>query len=166
MEQEKFDFIKPKVKKLKKESRQEEEFVFEFMDMLTAPIIVYGAWGDTLPKELVTNIQLGRLLQGMINKKDSKEEASVPEIIAYLMTASLEIPLSRDWTRIYLITAREYLKNFMKVDMPVSHFLSEESELADYEMDERRRLSEWIYETRRKALGQKMKANEKEKRDD
>lgn len=162
MEQEMFDFMGQIDKKPKKKSRQEEKFVFEFMDMLTAPIITHGAWGDTLPEELINNIRMGRLLQSVVNRRDGKEEASIPEIIAYLMTASLAAPPSRDWGRIYLITTREYVKDFMKKDTPVPRFLLEKTELTDYEMDERRRLSEWIYDTRRKALKQKMKDRRKE----
>ena len=75
-----FDFgeevatIEPPVKKLS--FREEETFVFEFMDILTAPIITFStSWADAIPNRLKQDIKIARLMGGMVKENF----ANIPE---------------------------------------------------------------------------------------
>ena len=155
MEQSSFDFFgSQETKKDKKKIRkQEDDFVFEFMDIFTAPIIVYNeSWGKGLPEDLLRDITLGRNIQ--ILKKE--KEASIPEMVAYLMTVCNAQPTNSMWTKVYLWVCGEYIKRFKRVK-EIPDFLKEEKELSDYEKNELRRLSQWIYKKRREALKIKLR---------
>ena len=55
--------LPPQNKTSKLNKKQENDFVFNYMDCLTSPIIVFkSAWQDTIPKDLLKNIKLSRLL--------------------------------------------------------------------------------------------------------
>lgn len=131
---------------------EDEKFVFDFLDVFLSPIIVYSpTWADTLPADLKGNITLGR----MINKMAGVEEASVPELIAYFYTASLEGPISSEWTRIYKTVMAEYAAWFHKQGLEGLLATLQEVKLDSYEEGLRRDLSRFIYKERRKALKEK-----------
>ena len=68
-----FDFFgSQETKKDKKKTRkQEDDFVFEFMDIFTSPIIVYDeGWGKGLPEDLLQDITLGRNIQILKKEKE------------------------------------------------------------------------------------------------
>lgn len=65
-----------------------------------SPILTCGGWGDTIPEWLKEAIKKAR-----INQKD-KELATNEDTLAYLMCASLSMPLDADFANIYL-----YLSN-------------------------------------------------------
>lgn len=53
-------------KSSKSNKKRTNDFVFNFMDCLTSPIIVFKfAWQDTIPKDILKNIKLSRLLCSM-----------------------------------------------------------------------------------------------------
>lgn len=83
---------------VKQNKRQTEKFVFEFMDMLSAPILTHSAaWKDAIPQRLIKEITLYRLIAGM----QKEELATLPETVAFIMTRSFDAPMDHDWTDIY-----------------------------------------------------------------
>lgn len=144
----------------KPSSRQTEKFVFEFMDMLTAPIITFStSWADAIPKHLKEDIQLSRLFASMQNE----ELASIPETVAYIMTRTYEAPMSHEWTNIYLWCSSKYLKQYRKKtdedlkEIPIH-------ELNEYEQGLLKKLRVWIYEKRRECVKMKLKYSDYEKK--
>lgn len=106
---------------------------------LTDPIIVWpGGWGDAIPQQLKDEIQLQRLAQLI---KDEGSVATDAEAAAYLMTASLDLPLNRDWVEIYQYvftrTMRDKTPDELRVDR-----------LDDCRLGELVRLKEWLWNKR------------------
>ncbi|MCX2682218.1 hypothetical protein OOZ15_19930, partial [Galbibacter sp. EGI 63066] len=79
--------LKPTPKSIKK---TESDFVFDFMDCLSSPIIVFpSSWEDAVPQQLLKNITLARLLVQM----QGERMASLTEVVAYMMPRTLEPPM-------------------------------------------------------------------------
>lgn len=69
-------------------------------EALAGPLVVYpGGWYDSLPKWILYEVQLQRLLQLM---RGEEGEATDVECVAYLYTASFVVPFDHDWTEIYV----------------------------------------------------------------
>lgn len=153
-----FDFgelvatIEPPVKKTS--LIVEEKFVFEFMDMLTAPIITFSAsWADAIPNLLKRDISFSRMVSGMMDEK----MATIPETVAYIMTRTLEAPMNHEWTNIYLWCSLDYMKTYRnKTDADFEDIFPPEK-LSDYEKSLLKRLRVWIYEKRREVVKQRIK---------
>lgn len=137
-------------------------FAFDIVDCLRSPIVVSaGGWGDTIPQELKEHITLARLVKNMEILKGGNKEATIPELCAYLMTASLEAPLGEQWTRIYMFVTGEYMRKWgKKKEEEIPDFMRE-VKLDDYDHSELRNLAEWIYRKRQEALKQKLKTESK-----
>lgn len=134
-------------------SKDCDKFVFEFMDMLTAPVITHSqSWADCIPKRLLDLISMSRLISGM--QKD--EMASYPEVVAYLTTASFEAPLGSDWTEIFTHCSCTVCEQHFNED----HWdtLDAHRKLSDYQKEKLDKLRRWIYDKRRKALKNSMRA--------
>jgi len=161
-----FDEIKgfktDKVKKVSYSNRACADFSFDIVDCLRSPIVVSSTgWGDIVPRELRQHITLARLFKNMEIVKGGSKEATIPELCAYLMTASLEAPLDEQWARIYMFVAGEYMRGWgKKKEEEIPDFMRE-VRLDDYDRSELRNLGEWIYRKRREALKQKLKAESK-----
>lgn len=134
-----------------------DKFTFELMDALTSPILTYSqAWADYIPQRLLDLIKPARLVSQLLNE----EMATMPEVVTYIMTATLEFPMHGEWVDIYThcscIVAEQYWKenHWDKVSAP--------RELSDYELTQfLNPLRKWIYERRRKILKERMKAEKK-----
>ena len=99
-----FDFgfeckpISAKDKVVKPTKKDKIDFVFDFMDCLASPIIVFkSAWQDTIPKDILGRIKLSRLICAMTHEK----MASLTEALAYIMPRTYEAPMQREWANIY-----------------------------------------------------------------
>lgn len=153
-----FGFDLPPQNRLKKSiksfKKQQEDFVFYFMDCLTSPIIVFESpWKDTIPKDILNNIPMARLLSAMAGEK----KASLTEALVYIYPRTLEAPMHREWANIYGWLNLQYAKSH-KSEETVK--LLEEiapKELNDYEIKLLDGLRYWIYDKRRKALKARMK---------
>jgi hypothetical protein len=88
------------------------------------PIIVADtAWAESLPEWLKTEISSERMILGLLNQGSKttltpEEQIGDAEVVAYLMTASLRIPLDRDFTNIYLFTTTRLMKKVKGIDVP------------------------------------------------
>lgn len=148
--------VKKKASKSKK--KQTEDFVFNFMDCLTSPIIVFkSAWQDTIPKDILKNIKLSRLLCSM----QQEEMASLTETLAYIMPRTYEAPMPREWVNIYTWLGLQYAIQFKKNDQLNAMTDIAPNELSEYEMGLLNNLRRWIYDKRRKVLKDRLKSTEK-----
>lgn len=151
MTQMQFDFEDLEVLPKPATKRETDRFVFDLMDTLTAPILTFSAsWADSIPKELKDTITMSRLIAAM----QKEQTASIPEVVAYIMTRTFESPMHREWVNIYTWCAAQYVKQWTKMEMPDD--ITPES-LTEYEQSLLKRLRDWIYEKRRKCVKQRLK---------
>jgi hypothetical protein len=152
--------ISEKEKTVRPTKKQRDDFVFDFMDCLTSPIIVYPSpWRDAVPKGLLKNITLSRLFCIMSGKK----MASLTEVVAYIMPRTFESPLHSEWANIYTWCGLQYAGRFksahQKNDMAMAIKDIAPETLSDYEQSLLRDLRVWIYDKRRQALKEILQKN-------
>lgn len=150
--------IRAKEKILKRNKKRDNDFVINFMDCLTSPIIVFkSAWQDVIPKDLLKNIKLSRLLCSM----QHEEMASLTEALAYMMPRTYEAPMSTEWVNIYTWLGLQYASQFKNNNQLGAMKEIAPKELSEYEMGLLSNLRRWIYDKRRKALKEKLKEAKK-----
>jgi hypothetical protein len=155
-----FDYepISEQKKIWKSNKKRNNDFVFNFMDCLTSPIIVFkSAWQDTIPEEILKNIKLSRILCSM----KQEEKASLTEALAYMMPRTFEAPMPTEWVNIYTWLGLQYATQFKNNDQLNAMSEIAPSELSEYEIRLLNNLRRWIYDKRRKALKEKLKSTEK-----
>ena len=125
------------------------------MDWVTyaklAPIIAYPGWECVIKENKFLLKMLAELRQkGAKVCFDKKKRALEFEALLYLHSASLAVPLSKEWVRIYTYLFRKYI--------PAGKGLfSEPIVLSEYEMKLLRELREWIFKQQLKHI--KIKKN-------
>ena len=98
MTEQMFPDLPPEERPRRSQRREEEQFVDQFMYLLTGPHLAYPGYEDTLPRR--DEITLQRLLHG---KEIFEEEMATEfEAMLYLSTASLSAPMTHDWFAIYM----------------------------------------------------------------
>lgn len=143
----------PNLKSLKKDK---SDFVLDFMDLLQSPIIVYPSqWQDAVPKDLLNNITMARILTQM----RGEHMASLTEVVAYMMPRTFESPMPSEWVNIYTWCGLQYVKTFLKIGQIEAMADLAPQQLSEYEMGLLKRLRIWIYEKRRQALKDNMKTS-------
>jgi len=163
-----FDFgfeIKPisaKEKVVKLTKKDKSDFVFDFMDCLASPIIVFkSAWQDTIPKDILGRIKLSRIICSMTHEK----MASLTEALAYIMPRTYEAPMQTEWVNIYTWLGLQYAMQNKSKDQLEAMIEIAPKELSDYEKGLLKDLRLWIYVKRRKALKDILKKNKISKED-
>lgn len=150
--------ISAQKKTSKSNKKRSNDFVFNFMDCLTSPIIVFkSAWQDTIPKDILKNIKLSRLLCSM----HQEEMASLTETLAYIIPRTYEAPMPTEWVNIYIWLGLQYATQFKNDDQLNAMTEIAPNELSKYETGLLNNLRRWIYDKRRKALKEKLKSSEK-----
>ena len=110
---------------------------------ICAPIIADPRW-QNIPKELKELAFIQRL--GNSLKCVEEEKATEFDALIYLHTASLSVPFSERWFRIYVYLFRKYFPEHAKViELP-------EVKLTELEKEELDRLRSWIYKQQIKYL--------------
>ncbi|MCK9436799.1 MAG: hypothetical protein M0Q12_06300 [Synergistaceae bacterium] len=89
----------------------------------TPLIVADTAWADSLPEWLKNEISAERMILGLLSQSTKttltpEEQIGDAEIVAYLMTASLKMPLDRDFANIYLFVTGRLMKKVKNIDMP------------------------------------------------
>lgn len=136
--------------------KAKSDFVFDFMDLLTSPIIVYpSAWQDAVPKHLLDNITMARMLTQM----QGERMASLTEVVAYMMPRTFEAPMPSEWANIYTWCGLQFAKTFKKDGQIEAMLEVAPKQLSDNEKGLLKGLRVWIYEKRRKALKDSMKTS-------
>ncbi len=78
-----------------------------FSEVLTTPIVYHPGGGeDTVPDSLKKKVWEQRQ-EKQVN--GGWDEATDAEVLCYLMTASLVLPLNRDWTQLFLYEAALFM---------------------------------------------------------
>jgi hypothetical protein len=129
------------------------------MDALTAPVITFSqAWADTIPKRLLDEIPLARL----ISLITGEQKATIPETVAYIMTRTLESPMNHDWVEIYIHVSCQMCEQYWKEN----HWdkMQATRNLNDYQKRLLEDLRCWIYNKRREVVKSRMKSYEKEEK--
>ena len=126
--------------------KQVEKGISDIVGALTDPIIVFpGGWGEDLPEWLKNAITLERLVMNMKALKSEDMTGTDAEACAYLYTAALSQPMSRDREHIYFYIAGKTYSKWSKNKMPED--IRVDSLTKDQEVD-LNRLKEWLYRQR------------------
>ena len=130
-----------------------ERWIDETVGALTYPIITWPSpWMDTMPGWMKERVPLDRLAHLMRCSKGEADidEATDLEALMYMYPLTLEHPINRDWTEIYLYLSWKVMGD--KVPEDIRH-----TQLTrDQEVD-LRRLKQWIKAKQRKAFKEKKK---------
>ncbi|PJX21925.1 hypothetical protein CAP47_09935 [Psychroflexus sp. S27] len=133
----------------KSNKKQRNDFVFNFKDCLTSPIIVFkSAWQDIIPEDMLKNIKPSRLLYAV----QQEEMASLTEALVYIMPRTYEAPMPTEWVNIYTWLGLQYAIRFKNNDQLNEMTEIASSKLSEYEMGLLNNLRRWIYDKKRKAL--------------
>lgn len=138
--------------------KAKEDFVFDFMDSLTSPIMVFkSAWQGTVPTNVLNKITMSRVLC----KMKGERMASLTEVVAYMIPRTFESPMSSEWVNIYIWCGLQHTNLFynseQKKDMVSAMQEIAPNKLSDYEQGLLKHLRLWIYDKRRKALKASLK---------
>lgn len=138
----------------KSSSKESEKFVFEFMDIINAPIITFSSsWVDAIPERLRKDIRIARILSGFA----LEEMASIAETVAYIITRTYEAPMNQEWTNIYLWCSAHYLKQYANKTNADFEDIHVPEKLNEYEEFLLKKLRVWIFEKRRTVVKERMK---------
>ena len=109
-----FDIPVEKTEPEKPVIRDSEKEIEEIIGCLTDPIIAWpGGWMDTIPEKVKERIPIERMimsmkyLQGMIPERTGTDA----EAVAYMYPRTMEAPLDRDWTDIYVYLGNQHAKS-------------------------------------------------------
>ncbi|MHA7830207.1 MAG: hypothetical protein ACX93O_03850 [Flagellimonas sp.] len=134
------------------------DFIFDFMDVLTGPIIVYpSAWQDLIPVDILQNITAARIRVQM----EGGQMASLTEVVAYMMPRTFEAPMPIEWTNIYTWCGLQYALAFNNAEQVEAMKEIAPEQLSDHEKGLLDNLRSWIYEKRRQALKDKLKTSKR-----
>lgn len=119
--------------------------LINFLRCLTDPLIVYDkSWVDVIPQDLKKDIMLSRLVRCFHSGPDNEIiESTEAEAIAYLMTASLSVPLDNTFINIYMKLTKRYLHSRGKPPLCSNEQLEELTEHEEFKV---RGLKRWIRE--------------------
>jgi hypothetical protein len=127
--------------------------VFNLMDALRAPVLTQSvSWAEAIPERLLKIIPMARLA----SLYQHKEEATDPECVAFIMTASMEAPLTSEWVDIYTHLSCKVCEQYWQED----HWeaIKAPRVLSDYTNNYHLKpLRKHIYEKRRKILKNRIK---------
>lgn len=91
--------------------KAKSDFILDFMNLLQSPIIVYSSqWQNAVPKDLLNNITMARMLTQM----RGEHMALLIEVVAYMMPWTYEAPMPSEWANIYTWCGIQYVKTFLK----------------------------------------------------
>ena len=83
------------------------------------------------------------------------------EVVAYMMPRILEAPLPSEWVNIYTWYGLQFAKTFEKTGRILAMEEVAPQQLSNYEKVLLQKLRVWIYEKRRQALRDKLKATKR-----
>lgn len=128
-----------------------EKGISDIVGVFTDPIIVYpSGWEDTMPGWIKGAITLERLMMNVRALKGEEMTATDAEALAYMYPASLDFPLSHDWSQIYLYLGSKVMQyhNPFQEEDPFPEDIKVDK-LNRNQMDDLNRLKSWIYEKRK-----------------
>lgn len=106
------------------------DFVFDFMDCMASPIIVFeSAWKDTIPVDMLAKVKLSRLLASI----QKEETATLTEALVFMMPRTFESPMPTEWVNIYTWLGLQYAKQFHNEEQLKGMLEIAPQELTDHE---------------------------------
>ena len=135
-----------------KRDLQIDQAISDLVGSLIDPIICHKGQEEHPPQWLRNAITLERMIVNLAAQKGETPTGTDAEATWYLSTASLEFPFDGQWTRIYCyVFTRVYERWHAKeCGCNVPGDIKVEK-LDDYDMNQLRRLKDWIYATRVRA---------------
>lgn len=137
-----------------------ENWVDEIVGTFCDPIVVWPSpWQDTLPKDILGQVTIERLLlqmqyhQGLIKEMTATDA----EALLYLYPACLEFPFDETWTQIYVyLGSRVCGRMGREVPEDLRGVV-----LTTHQQDRLKDLKRWIYATRLKRRKEKLREGNK-----
>lgn len=125
-----------------------DAWISDTVGALCDPIIVMpGAGWEELPDWIKPRITIERMLENNLAAKEGRVvRGTDAEATAYLYTASLSIPLSKDWSQIYFYVCGKELVEVSGGPLPEG--ITQVETLSRHQFDELAKLQKWIYEQR------------------
>jgi hypothetical protein len=146
-----------------------EKWISDLVGALFDPIIVHQcAWMDMTPDWLKAAIKMERLIEIAVARKEKRDITGTDaEAMAYLHIASLEFPFDHDWTEIYMyVFTRTYNAHRSKdSEVTVPDDIRQES-LNNQQMQDLKRLKDWIYRIRVRHRQEKDRVERRERREE
>ncbi len=138
--------------------------VSDLVGTFTDPIIVFpGGWGDTLLDWLKGAITMERLEANIRASRGEQLTGTDAEACAYLYTAGLTAPMNHHWSQIYLYVATKTYARHKGGEVPEDIRVET---LTDYQMEELKRLKDWLYCQRVKVRQDRDRANRRFEREE
>lgn len=150
------------------DNRIVDDGISELVGALTDPIIVWpGGWMDTLPEWIKGEIKVQRLVQLMIARKDESQRglATDAEAMAYMYPLTMERPIDRDWTEIYLYLGTRVMESNMSGRNREFPGDIRKDTLTDEQMRDLNQLKRWIYSRRIEARRERDKSERRQRRE-
>ncbi|MBD2666933.1 hypothetical protein B6N60_04937 [Richelia sinica FACHB-800] len=101
------------------------EFSIHHIRYLAGPLVIYGnAWSDTIPQWLKFACIQDRLelICNEYQKNQVGEYATATEVLTYMMPATYDAPLHRDYANLYLWVGNEVLTKYDKLPKDCQSF--------------------------------------------
>lgn len=146
--------IKAPPKQQKTTQRSQDNFVFDLVDVLQAPVLTFSmSWADTIPQRLLDILPIAR----MIALKQNEQLATYAEVAIYIYTRTLEAPMDSEWVDIYTHVSCTTLQQYFNED----HWqeVMAPATLSDWLQSKLRDLRRHIYDKRREILKKQLKAS-------
>jgi len=145
-----------------------DDGISELVGALFDPIIVWPSpWQADLPEWIFGEIKMQRLIQLMIARKDESQRgmATDAEALAYMYPLTLERPIDRDWTEIYLYRGTRVMGS--KTSGKNREFPEDirKDSLTDEQMRDLNQLKRFIYSRRIEARRERDKSDRRQRRE-
>ncbi len=145
--------------------KQVEKGISDIVGVFTDPIIAYpGGWMDAIPEKVKEQITIERLVMCMRGARGEEMTGTNAEALAYMFPRTMEAPMDRDWTDIYLYLGTKVMAGAGNTEIPED---IRKDTLDDDNMRKLNHLKAWIYEKRIEARlsrehGERRQKKEKE----
>jgi hypothetical protein len=141
-----------------------EEGISGIVGVFTDPVLVFpGGWGETLPDWLKSAITLERLEMNIRASRGEELTGTDAEVCAYLYTAGLTAAMDHHWSQIYLYVATKTYARHKGSQVPEDIRVET---LNDYQMEELKRLKDWLYRQRIKVRQERDREDRKLEREE
>jgi len=140
--------------------KQIEKGISDLVGALTDPIITWPSpWMEDIPDRLKDRVPLERLIMCARAQKGETPTATDVEALIYMFPRTLEAPIGRDWTDIYLYLGTKVFGKETPEDI-------RKDTLDEQQMRDLKHLKDWIYERRIAARLDRDRAERRQKRDE
>ena len=140
--------------------KQAEKWISDLVGALTDPIITWPSpWMADIPDRLKDRVPLERLIMCARAQKGETPTATDVEALIYMFPLTLERPIGRDWTDIYVYLGTKVFGKETPEDI-------RRDTLDDQQMRDLNQLKDWIYERRIAARLDRDRAERRERKEE